>query len=94
MAASAIARVRHGMISVGGVGVLVGGMAAIDDTVRGALVDIFNGRLPIAVTVPDMRIQDVPRMLTTVIGLPSGSQLPLLSFGVVGLVLVIFMFRS
>jgi hypothetical protein len=82
------------MLGVGSVSVLVGGMAALDETVRGALFGLFNGQLPIAISVPDLRIQDMPRMLTGALGLPTGAQLPFLGFGLVGVVLVVLMFRS
>ena len=82
------------MLGVAGISVVVAGMAAIDTTVRGALVDLFDGRLPIATTVPDLRIHHVTRVVTDAVGLPSGSQFPLLGFGLAAIVLFVLMFRT
>ncbi len=94
MSASATRRFRDGMLSIASLSVVVAGMAAIDKTVRGALVDLVDGRLPIGITLPDLRIQHLTHTFTHTIGLPSDSQFPLLGFGIAALVLFILMFRT
>lgn len=92
MGASATRRFRDGMLSVAGLSVVVAGMAAIDKTFRGALVELVDGRLPF--TVPDLRLQHVTRTFTDTIGLPGGSHVPLLGFGLAAVVLFVLMIRT
>jgi hypothetical protein len=80
------------MISIASLSVVVAGMAAIDKGVRVALVELLDGRLPFV--VPNLRIQHVTHTLTDTIGLPSGSQFPLVGFGLAALVLFVLMFRT
>jgi hypothetical protein len=82
------------MLSVGSMGVVVTAMAAIDETVRVFLVRLIDGSLPIAIALPDLRIQHLTRMLTDAVGLPIASQSPLLVFTLVGVGLFVLMFRS
>jgi hypothetical protein len=94
MAACATHRLQDRMLSVGSMGVVVTAMAAIDETVRMSLVRFFDGSFPIAVAMPDLRIQHLGRMLTDLTGLPFASQSPMLVFALVGFGLFVLMFRS
>jgi len=91
---ASVRRLRHGILQIGSVGVIVAGMAAIDDKVRGFLFDGLRGDLPIALRVPDLRVQHLSRMITDTIGLSPDAQFPLMVFGIFGIVLFVLMFRS
>lgn len=94
MAVAATHRLQDRMLGVGSLGVVVTAMAAIDETVRMSLVRLFDGSLPIAVAMPDLRIQHLTRIVTDAAGLQIANQSPLLAFMLVGVVLFVLMFRS
>ncbi len=94
MTASPGKQLRDGVLGVGSIGAVVAGMAAIDGTVRGSLVGILRGEFPIALTMPDVRLQHIARMLTDTMGLPSGNLVPLVGFALAGVALFVLMFRT
>jgi hypothetical protein len=74
-------------------------MAAIDETIRGFLVGLFQGGLPNTaflneVSIPMLRAQHVVQMFSSSIGLPGGNHAVLMGFGLGTIVLFVLMLRS
>ena len=92
-------RLRDGILSVGCIGTIVGGMAAIDETIRGSLVSLFRGNLSTVaflneLTVPMLRAQHVVQMFSNSVGLSNGNHAVLMGFGLGTIVLFVLMLRS
>jgi hypothetical protein len=92
-------RLRDGILSVGCIGTIVAGMAAIDETIRGSLVALFQGGLPnVAVlnelSLPTLRAQKVVQMFSNSVGLSGGNHVVLMGFGFGTIVLFVLMLRS
>jgi hypothetical protein len=92
-------RLRGGILSVGSIGALVAGMAMIDETIRGFLAGILQGRLPNAtflneITAPMLRAQRFAQVFSNSAGLSVGNQFLLVGFALGSVVLVVLMFRS
>ena len=96
MAATATAtrRLHDGMLSIGSLSVVVGAIAAIDESVRRHLVHLVDGSYSAAITMPDLRIHHITRLVTDTVGLPMGTESPLLVFVLVAAALFVLMFRS
>ena len=92
-------RLRDGVLSAGCIGTIVAAMAAIDETIRGSLVGLFQGGLPNAAFVNDLsmsmlRAQHVVRMFSNSVGLSGGNDVVLMGFGLGTIVLFVLMLRS
>jgi hypothetical protein len=92
-------RLRDGILSAGCIGTIVAGMAAIDETIRGSLVGLFQGGLPNAavldeLSIPMLRAQHVVQMFSNSVGLSGGNHAVLMGFGLGTIVLFVLMLRS
>lgn len=92
-------RLREGILSAGCIGTIVAAMAAIDETIRGSLVGLFQGGLPNAaflndLSIPMLRAQHVVRMFSNSVGLSGGNHVVLMGFGLGTIVLFVLMLRS
>jgi hypothetical protein len=92
-------RLRDGILSAGCIGTIVAAMAAIDETIRGSLIGLFQGGLPNAaflneLSVSMLRAQHVVRMFSNVVGLSGGNDVVLMGFGLGTIVLFVLMLRS
>jgi hypothetical protein len=92
-------RLREGILSAGCIGTIVAAMAAIDETIRGSLVGLFQGGLPNAaflndLSIPMLRAQHVVRMFSNSVGLSGGNDVVLMGFGLGTIVLFVLMLRS
>ena len=86
-------RIYDALISAGGIGLLVTGMAALNSDVRRYLGNFFNGDMSdlVAVTVP---VNRAARMAAETMNAYKTDDGPLFAFGVVAVVLVGFLFKS
>ena len=81
------------MISVASLGVVVGGVAVINENARHAIGEMLTGRSPIAVRLPDLRLMHLSRF-SDALGLPAGTETALAGFAFAALILFILMFRT
>jgi hypothetical protein len=92
-------RFSNGMLSAAGIGTVVAGMAAIDETVRASLVGLVEGRVPAQtlvrqLSVPVVHAQRLAQTFSDGLGLAGGNHFMLVSFAVAGVVLFVLMFKS
>jgi hypothetical protein len=92
-------RFRDGILSAGCIGTIVAAMAAIDETIRGFLVGLFQGGLPNAaflsdLFIPILRAQRVVQMFSNSVGLSGGNHVVLMGFGLGTIVFFVLMLRS
>lgn len=92
-------RLRDGLLSVGSIGAVVAGMAAIDERIRGPLVGILQGRFPNGVflnelTVPMLQVRRFAQLFSNNVGLSTGNHLMLVGVALGSVVLFVLMFRS
>jgi hypothetical protein len=92
-------RLREGILSAGCLGTIVAAMAAIDETIRGALVGLFQGGLPNAaflndLSIPMLRALRVVQTFSNSVGLSGGHDVVLMGFGLGTIVLFVLMLRS
>ena len=89
MATSINRRVQDGFITLFGLGIVVTGMTAIDETSRRYVVDAMHGEFP---AIPHwLRFSTITKHIAEV--LPVGDP-SFVAFSVVALVLVVIMFRT
>jgi hypothetical protein len=82
-------RFQDAFIGIFGLAVLAAGIAAIDDTCRRYIVDVFRGDLP--AVVPGVRVHAIVANVSDF--LPAGNP-SLLVFGAAAVVLGVVMFKS
>ena len=85
---SAARRIQDWFLTFSGLGMVVSGMAAIDETARGYLFNALHGELP---TVPTaFRFHTIAGHVAEIFPVTDSS---FIALGVVAFLLVIFMFR-
>ncbi len=94
MATAIRKRLSNGLLGASGVVAIVSGMAAIDETVRRTLTEMMHGQYSFALTLPDLRLQHLLRVVSDATGFSSGSQGPIAIFVALGLVLFVLMFKT
>lgn len=93
MAATLTRRLRDGVLGISGIGMLVTGMAAIDDTFRVQLASVLSGDfVAMLPSLPDLRAGYFTRIVQNTM-LSLGLDASVVVFAAIGLVLFLFMFR-
>lgn len=82
------------MLSAASLASVVTGIAIVDDTCRRYLLNALHGDFPSAPALPDLRLLHLTRTIGDALGLPIGSQGPLMIFAAFGIVLFVMLFRS
>ena len=79
---------------MGSGGVLVGGVAVLDDTVRGRLIGIVSGDLLTELSMAGMPLHRAVRTVTEMVGYQTTQNGTLTVFAVAALVLFVLTFRT
>jgi len=94
MAELRLNRLAERVMVMGGGGVLVGGVAALDDTVRGRLVGVVTGDMLTELSMAGMRMHRGVRTVAEMVGYQTTEHGSLTLFAVAALVLFVLTFRT
>ena len=94
MAELGLNRLAERVMVMGSGGVLVGGVAVLDDTVRGRLIGIVSGDLLTELSMAGMPLHRAVRTVTEMVGYQTTQNGTLTVFAVAALVLFVLTFRT
>jgi hypothetical protein len=83
-------RLRDGAMSAASVGVVVAGMAAIDETTNGYVARVINGDFQMSTLMPNLRVHRIMQTVTDF----GEANAPMVLFAGVAAVLFVLMFKT